>query len=442
MNAIFRQVLVWGLLLTGFGPAGAQTFSLSLEEIEIPDLPGKQSYVYGVYGGEWLVFSGRTEGLHRPQPSAAFPPEANNREVLVVNPNTRQVWSTGIATLPAPLQEQVQSSNLNFTQDKEHLYACGGYAHAAAQDAHTTFDRMLVVDLAGAIAAVKANGDLSPHFHSFQDPRMAVTGGQLARLGDDFYLVGGHRFEGVYNPNGAEFGDGFVQEYTNAIRRFQIAQDSAGNFQLTNCHEVVDSLQLHRRDFNLIPQVFSDGEPGFTAFSGVFQYEEDLPWLNAVHIGPGGYRVVPEFEQIFSHYNCARLPLYSKAQGAMHNYFFGGMAQYYLDEAGELVNDLNVPFVKMISRVTRRDDGQMAEYNTGMEMPGFLGAGAELIPNPGAPWLPHGVLEIDLLPEGRQLVGYIYGGIESSERNLFFTQEDRESWPSRRVFEVYIEWQD
>ena len=70
------------------------------------------------------------------------------------------------------------------------------------------------------------NGDsLLPHFQQVRDTFFAVTGGQLQVLGDTFYLVGGHRFEGLYSANA---GANNIQFYTNAIRKFTLETDSAG----------------------------------------------------------------------------------------------------------------------------------------------------------------------------------------------------------------------
>lgn len=51
---------------------------------------------------------------------------------------------------------------------------------------------------------------------------MAVTGGRLNQINNTYFLVGGQRFTGRYNPMGPEHGPGFTQEYTNQIKQFQL----------------------------------------------------------------------------------------------------------------------------------------------------------------------------------------------------------------------------
>jgi hypothetical protein len=110
----------------------------------------------------------------------------------------------------------------------------------------------------------------------------------------------------------------------------------------------------------------------------VFQYAEDIPWLNTVDVDANGYTVVPDFEQLLNQYHTAHLPAYSSAANTMHTVFFGGIGRYYFDGNGQLWDDVNVPFVNTISRVTRSGSGAMEETAIG-HMPALLGSSAEFI---------------------------------------------------------------
>jgi hypothetical protein len=62
------------------------TRNVVLQEITIPGMPGLQSFAWGEHNGEWLLIGGRTDGLHRRQPFAAFLAEDNNTSAYVVDP--------------------------------------------------------------------------------------------------------------------------------------------------------------------------------------------------------------------------------------------------------------------------------------------------------------------------------------------------------------------
>jgi hypothetical protein len=407
-----------------------------LQEVAISNMPGLQSFAWGQHEGEWLLIGGRTDGLHRRQPFAAFLAEDNNTTAYVVDPLAQHVWSASMNTLPAAVYQQLQSTNMEYEQVGNTLYIIGGYGFAAAANDHITHPRLTAVDVPATINAIKNGQPIAPHFRSIQDPRMAVTGGYLGVLGDVFHLVGGQRFMGRYNPQGPNFGPGFIQEYTNAIRRFRIADDGT-NLAITDFTEVVDTAELHRRDFNLVAQIFPNGEAGYTAFSGVFRYDANLPWLNTVDITADSYTVVPEFEQLLNQYHGAHMPVYSTGDNRMSTVFFGGIGRYYFDTNGQLVDDTNVPFVNTISMVVREGDGSMEELAIG-EMPALLGAGAEFILEPTAPVLYDAIVDLDALSGDSVLVGHIVGGIQSSARNIFFINTGTQSDASTRVFRVLL----
>ncbi len=213
--------------------------------------------------------------------------------------------------------------------------------------------------------------------------------------------------------------------------------DDGTTLSVTHLPTIVDADNLHRRDYNVAPQIMPNGQQGLTAFSGVFQKTVDLPYLNCVNVDSGGYSVNNDFSQYYNHYHCAFLPLYSATKNEMHTLFFGGIAQYY-DSLGVLVQDDNVPFVRTIARVTRDAEGLMTEYKLPVEMPDLLGASSEFIPNEAVPIYPNGVLKLDELPDDTTFVGYIYGGIASTAPNVFWINTGTESTASSQVYKVII----
>jgi len=255
-------------------------------------------------------------------------------------------------------------------------------------------------------------------------------------LNDRFYLVGGQRFIGRYNPMGPNQGPGFIQEYTNAVRRFAIDDDGV-SLAISDYWGHVDTVNLHRRDYNMLPQIFPDGEEGFTAFTGVFQYAEDVPWLNTVDIVDTNVTVVPVFEQLLNQYHSAHVGLYDGNTNAMRSMFFGGIGRYYFDGNGNLMDDINVPFVNTISLVQRNDQGAMLESQIGA-MPALLGASAEFVPWPGTPQTASGIMMQHLFVGDTIVLGHVVGGIESTAGNIFFINTGVQSEASSRVFRVLL----
>lgn len=426
--------IIIGLILFSISAfTQAAPFNIYIEPITIPGLGGLQSYAFGQDNGKWLIIGGRLDGLHRRQPFAAFDIAGNNNQLIVIDPASQQKWSAPITSLSVSLQEQLSSTNMEFHQDGNYLYIIGGYGYNAATASRKTFDNLTAINVPAVINAIISGTSFTSHFRQISDSQFAVTGGHLEKINNTFYLIGGNKFDGNYNPMGNPT---FTQVYTDAIRKFNLSDDGT-TITISHLPTIIDAANLHRRDYNAVPQILPNGAEGITAFSGVFQPTVNLPFLNCVNIDSAGYAVNNTFQQYYNHYHCAVLPLYSAANNEMHNVFFGGIAQYY-DSSSVLVQDNNVPFVKTIARVTRDAAGTMAEYKLPVEMPGLLGAGSEFIPIPGVPHFNNDVFKLDDFTLDSTLVGYIYGGISSTAPNIFFTNSGPQSNASIQIFKVYV----
>lgn len=426
------------ILLTNLQLSAQESYGLEIEESSISNLPGLQSFVWAQQGSKYLFIGGRTEGLHKRRPFEAFLAAGNNTMAYVFEPSTGSLTSASLSSLGIEIFEQLQSTNMEFEQLGNELYIAGGYAYSTRAADHITFDKMTIVDVSGLIAAIENNQSLTSYFSQIQDSLFEVTGGYLDYMNGSFYLVGGQSFMGQYNPMGPTHGPGFVQKYTEEIRKFQIEKVGA-NYQLKNVQVDKDPQALHRRDYNMAPQKFPNGEMGFTAFSGVFQHQVDLPWLDVVDITSSSYTQRNDFEQLLSQYHSAHLTMYDASDSSNKTIFFGGIAQFSMDQSGQLIEDQDVPFVRTISQVNRNSANELSELNHSIQMPDLLGAGAEFLPlNNSSFYDTYEMLQIDALPNERTLVGYIFGGIQSTAPNVFFNNAANVSSASTRLFEVYI----
>ncbi|MBX3042614.1 MAG: T9SS type A sorting domain-containing protein [Candidatus Kapabacteria bacterium] len=410
----------------------SQNFDLHLNPVYIDNLPGVQSYTYGKIDEFIVIIGGRTDGLHRRQPVFSFDYDGKNKNIIVIDTKNKTYFSNSVLTLNSKIAEQISSTNIQFYQENDYLYLIGGYGFSPTLNNHVTYPALVAVNLRGLINSIKKDEDISSNFRIYEDDLFAVTGGYLEKIIDVFYLIGGHKFTGRYNPMG---GPSFTQQYTNEIRKFTIKNDDINLF-VNHIEQVNDESAFHRRDYNVLPQIFPDGSFGLTAFSGVFRPEADIPYLSAVEITADKHLVRDDFAQYLNHYHCAHIPLYSSNANEMHSVFFGGIAQYHYED-GVLIQDDNVPFVNSIASVTRFSDNSMKEFKLNSEMPGLLGASAEFISIDNLPKYGNGVLNYDDIGDS-VLIGYIFGGINSSEPNIFFTDDGTKSEATSNLFEVYL----
>lgn len=423
------------LLMTAMELA-AQTpfnYTLSLNPVQVPGLPGLHSFAWGQHNGKWLVIGGRLDGLHARQPFNAFPASQNNANIFVIDVAQSQYWSAPLSVLPVTIREQLQSTNMNFYQAGDTLYIIGGYAFSASANDHITFPDLTTVLVPQVIDAIVNGTPYDFFFKQITNPVFAVTGGELEKIGNTFYLVGGQRFDGRYNPMGNPT---FTQQYTDEIRTFAI-DNSGSQLSYSNYSAINDPVHLHRRDYNLLPQIFPDGTFGLTISSGVFQHGIDLPFLYPVDITANGYTPHTTFNQYLSNYHCATAYLYDSLSNQMHNLFFGGMSRFYYQN-GALIQDDDVPFVKTISRLTRFADSTLQEFQLPVEMPALKGSGAEFIPNHTLPQHESGIIKLSQITADTILIGHIYGGILSPSLNPFTNNLTSTTSADNSIYEVWL----
>ena len=512
---------MWFIFALSTEPSLAQTqpFSLMIQRVDMPALPSLHSFAAAQYQGKWYLFGGRRDGLHRRQPFRAFDSAHANRYIWCVDPESRTVDSMPIQNLNPSLQSQLASTNMLFHQEEKFLFLVGGYGLPCRQDkalftppskytdpeAHRTFPYLTKVDLAKLSSEFAKQSELnsrkdqikqkpfplaklSSAFEQWTDTQFALTGGAMFYQVDyfphrmptgRFYLVGGHRFDGLYNPMGPQNGPGFEQEYHHGVRRFQLVQQtvtsrkkrksrkkSTPTKEFVVWHSSLTDSQFRRRDVNVmeslhhriaqetsgsVDQVFIDGNPiassAFPAvqkdllvFSGVFQERANIPYTNLLEINADSNTIkpVPQFNQLLNQYHSAHTSFYSYKVDAQFFLFFGGIAQYYFNDSGLLTQDPDVPVVSTVSVIERTATNEYSEYALPIQLPKGVGAGTEFIPANTVPRMEGTeVIDLESLQGDSQLLGHLVGGFSTTAPNVFFDNDANESKAEAYAYAVY-----
>ena len=415
---------------------GQDLFSVHILPSSINSTPAIHSGAFAKYNGKWIFIGGRIDGLHIMQANQAFPYYGRNDSVFVVDPVLNNYHASAISDLPFILYEALGSSNMQYYQDGSHLYMIGGYGKSDSTGVYTTFPSLISIDLDCLTANVSAGSSINSCFRQIQDSVFAVSGGELEKIDSTYYLVFGHRFDGAYAETPQL--SNFVQRYTNEIRKFKINDDGI-NLSISNYSAIVDTDNFHRRDFNLVPQIFPSGLAGVTAFGGVFQKTAIMPYLTPIDITTSNVTHQSSFNQNLNQYTAAHLPIFDIGSNAMHTVFFGGMSLYTLDTTSHsLVQDTLIPFVKTISKVSRDVNGTLSESQMNESMPFYLGTNAFFIPDTSVHYLNGKILDINSL-SGNTRVGFIVGGIKSDSTNIAHLDPSGMSRPNAQVYEVFID---
>jgi hypothetical protein len=71
-------------------------------------------------------------------------------------------------------------------------------------------------------------------------------------------------------------------------------------------------------------------------------------------------------------------------------------------------------------------------------MPAYLGAASEFIVNPTLQTFSNGTIQLNSFTSDTTLLGYIYGGIQSSAANIFWVNTGVESKASNLIYPIYL----
>ena len=503
-------------------------YTLNISPVSAPgiaDLPGIQGGVYAQVSptrdypsGLWLVFGGRTNGLHNFSPSGeeSFPPSFQNGVIYVINPVNWQVWSRpwSQTDVPTAISNPLSAADQQFYQKGDTLYTVGGYSVpgtvsftgdvslksknitvtsglenlavgqsvsgvlpfpsgqeifppgttitaidgstiTASRDSEVdvtgaslaaftrdfrTYDTLTALSIKGLAEAVINGGDVADRvkLRQISDPVLEVTGGGMGALNGRTYLVFGHNFQGGYNGATATIS----QVYTDEIRSFRII-DTGRKLAIAGYKAQRDPVNFRRRDGNLVSFTGSGGQAELAYLGGVFTPGDDGTGYQApIIIGPGGQaRVDAAYQQFFSQYTTADIPLFDRCSRSMYDILLGGISLYDYS-AGQLTEDTSLPWVDDVTSLVRARDGSFQEYIMSpipavtADGTGNYGATAAFFGNPALPTYRNGVIPVHAL-HGPTVVGYMFGGIYSTVSTTT-TDTGSATGASNQVFQITL----
>jgi len=390
-------------------------------------VPGLQSTVSAFYNGLWVFIGGRKNGFHgkanNPPP---FKATTANDSIWVIDFVNKKNWGVPV---PANYYFQLTASNAAFCQSGTSLYFCGGFTRTGTtvKYSNTTSAYFFQLNLPNLVSYVQSGGN-TPNFSQVvtkvvQSPYIQVAGGEMLLSNGHFYLVGGQNYDKYY-------GSGYNGKYTNAIRKFDLVQ-AGTSWNIGNTVNLVDTVNLHRRDLNVIPYSYMGIDKG-RIYGGVFT-PQDGAYLHPVSItGLAGGQpaiTVDSMTQRTNQYSSAKATLVFGADANLYiTAILGGITYEEYDPKTQKlqIGDKGVPmpFSNLVSIILKERELPPIEYiqlppNGDPLLPGYLGANATFIPLPqfmigGRPDLLNGPKIVGLFSsQSKVLIGYIYGGIIS-----------------------------
>lgn len=409
------------LFMLSLGSINAQfgampPFTIQIEPVIAAPLPGIHSFAFAQSGDKWLIIGGRTNGLHGLNSSGGFPPEYKNDAVIVIDTTTWTYYSADLNQLPIAVADPMRSANMQYIQEGNYLYMMGGYGYDSIASLFVSFPKLTAIHVDNMINAVINSQPIAPTIRQVADTNLSICGGELGKIGNDYYLIFGHNFGGRYTDD--PFSSLFTQTYSDRIKKFNLTDDGT-TIVLSGYTYEVDTNNFHRRDLNIGPVVNSDGSFGIGAYGGAFRKDSVLPWRESLKINASGTTVNTSYQQIMSQYTCALMPVYDSLTQIMYTTFLGGISLYdYNNGTGVLSRDTDVPFIDDITTMAVHPGGTIEETILPAKLPALLGSNAKFVSTGNISSYSNEVIRIRDLPNTKVLAGYIYGGIRAQQGNF------------------------
>jgi hypothetical protein len=203
------------------------------------DLPTLHSYNAAELDGKWIVFAGRTNGLHGFDVVGVnnFPPQFQNQEVWVIDPLAKQSWHRSLteasANVTAAELRSLTPANTQFYQTDDRLYVTGGYGLISGVTTNGTQSTLSSIYLPELMDWVVNDTPMAATaIRQASASTFTVTGGSMFEMNGRTHLVFGQNFQGNYTPssNGA---------YTSQVRSFDIVDDGVSALTVTNVASIL-----------------------------------------------------------------------------------------------------------------------------------------------------------------------------------------------------------
>jgi hypothetical protein len=466
-------------------PEDTLPFRVVIEQAPFSLPVGLQAYVSAIYKDEWLLLSGRVQGLHGFS-GDTFPILGQNTTAFVFNCKTGVIVSRSLLDPSSELSQkqidQLSVTNALFFQGdgSNSLYMVGGYGIDTTTGHRETKSVLTVIDVPGFIKWVKQGSkakSAAKCLRQISDPLLQVTGGVMWQFNphQPALLGFGQNFTGRYvdtTSNG---------DYTYQVRPFQIID--TGKSLFVSPYNQPNPIPIYRRrDLNIVPamrKVGSTLQQYLVAFGGVFTPGDNFgAWTVPIEIEADGSSKTLDlsnpniFAQGMNNYECPTLGLFSEKTGDMYTMFFGGISFLYSLNGGlytmdgSLCEDSGLGFTNDVTTIRIDSSGTYQQYlmsgtypdiattfgtcdppvfpqtcapNPPLKSPVLLfGASAFFLPLPSLPFYPNAVIALDKLGSSPILLGYIVGGIASSAPETCSETAGDDTRPSQYIFSVKL----
>ncbi len=421
---IMNKLILILILLVGSEFSFAQSsFTLDIEPYSIDGLPNLHSYAFGQYDGKWLIVGGRTS---ENQEESSY----LNYDILVIDPVHQEFWKHPLEWVYAEIDEpdHLAACHSSAFQEGEYLYIAGGFGYSSVTEVMGTFPFVTILNVKEIIADVIKDNPIGDHIVQFENEAFAIADGHLSKVNNELFLAGGYFLDSEFS-NG---GDLIIQkDNLNKVSKFLLQQDNNKIEDILLIDQITYADYFNEDHAVMAAQIFPDGTSGLTLFYNEKSEQKILPnWMNVFDFG---YASFSSSEASLPVYHSTVIPVYDKTNKKMHTVFLGGCDEYMCDSDLQYSPTL----VEKGDEFIRTEEGGISFDS--YELDAYLNKGkdAQFIINPtiGVNDLP--IVDLSLIEDEKQLIGYIYGG-RTAPSPMFYANGETVDAATNQLFKVYL----
>jgi hypothetical protein len=384
-----------------------KSFNVIIEEVKNKhQFPNLQSFVLGQgsNSSEWLILSGRTNGMHDfgkdNYEEKSFPIRNFNDTIWVYNYLEDKRYAFPVNKIDNPGSLLFKATNLQHFQDDNYLYLTGGYGENDSisndnlLERFDTYADIARIDIDGMISDIVANASaekVNTNIIYGFDKLARATGGELYKLDDYFYLAGGHVYKGIFSVKRNNTITPTSQKYLNSVHRFKLSEID-GRLKLSDFSKITDgfsddSTQFRRRDLPVTPSINfnsdSSWEEGIAMYAGVFASPDNKinninangAWKWPIYIHKDGtYLIDSGFEQHTNIYSAPSFVAVDQNFKTVYTTIIGGIG-----------SSNRAAYSNTTTTIIKNMEGNRVVYDTILQPPipseNFYGAEAFMVLN-------------------------------------------------------------
>ena len=153
---------------------------------KMPPIVGEASFNSGHYR---VIVGGKFLDAKDPEAEAVY-----NCDMLVLDFQAKKTYVLPLSYFPPFVDDQFAGINHCYTMDNDTAYIMGGFGYDLAKDYETTFSTLTIFPVKTLIDSVVQRKNYLGLFQVIEDDkRLAITEGNLVRLGDNFLVYNGRQ---------------------------------------------------------------------------------------------------------------------------------------------------------------------------------------------------------------------------------------------------------